>query len=85
MFGFGGPGVRLEIIDRNIDGLAAPYLLEMVNEQLGLQRVGMIEIDLAAFFVGEMAQVSVICIVRDIGNVLRADAIQNLVGYRRLP
>ena len=49
---FVGAGVGLEIIDRQIDRLVVFELLDVLDQQRGIERVGVVEVDLHALVGG---------------------------------
>jgi hypothetical protein len=77
--------VRREIVDRNLDRRSLGQRVEMPDQELGLQRIRMVEVDLVPLFGRQRVEVAVVGVVRDPLDALFADAVVDRAGDRRLP
>jgi len=59
-------------------------LLNVLDEQLVIQRIGVVEIDFDALGGRQSAQILVIGIMLEEGDPVRSDALQDGLGYRGL-
>ena len=58
--------------------------MEVFDQEVGVQGVGVVEVDDVGVRMGNVADVFVVGIVRQVGDVLGAHALQNGVGDGRL-
>ena len=75
-----GAGVGLEVVDGQVDGLPGFELEDVADEEGGVERVGVVEVDLFALVVGQIAQVAVVGVVGEVGDAPGADTVANEVG-----
>ena len=64
-----------EVVERNFDRRTFREHIEMSHEQLGLERIGMIEVDFLSLFGRERVEVAIVRIVRDPFDAIFSDAI----------
>ena len=67
--------MRGEVVARHFDRRALAKRVEVTNEELGLERIGMIEVDLLSLFGRERVEVAIVRIVRDPFDAIFSDAI----------
>lgn len=73
-----------EIIDGPLNSVAFAQGLYMADEQRCIERIGVIEILLGAFFDGEMRQIFVIVILLEYQNFIFGEGFDQAIGDRRL-
>ena len=72
-----GPFVAAEIVYRNFHRLPMFEPLQMYDEQIGVERIGMIEVDRIPLGQWKIIEIAVVRVVRKQRDVLGADATQN--------
>ena len=75
--GLRGARVGLEIVDRQVNLTVFLELSDMGYQQAGIQRVGVVEVDAGTLGGSQVAEVFVVSIVRQVGDMLRTDPFQN--------
>src|SRR3990170_2549601 len=80
-----GAGVGGEIVDRDLDRLPPAQRFQMVDQQLGLERVGVVEVDDVALRPRQLPQVPVVSIVGQQDDAPGPDPIEDDVGDGRFP
>ena len=75
-----GPGVGGEVIDRDVHRLSTLQALQVPDQQLGFERVGMVEVDDVALGVGQVGQIAVVGVVGQECDALRSNSRQDDVG-----
>lgn len=71
-----------EIVHRQLDRLPLFELLDVFDHQLRVQRIRVVEIDDFALGDGQVLEILVVGIVRQVGDMLCADPAQDHVGNR---
>ena len=80
----GQPGVGGEIVDRHLDGPAGDELAQVPDHQVGLQGVGVVEVDLGPLGERQVADVLVVSVVLDHDHLGMVDGLHDGVGDGRL-
>jgi hypothetical protein len=73
-----------EVIYGNFGWLSISQLLDMLDEQLVFQRVGMVKVDFDTLGWGQAAQILIIRIMLEEGYPVRADTLEDGLGNRGL-
>ena len=74
--------MRAEIVNGQLYRLARIELLEMINQQIAVHRVGMIEIRRVAIIQRHIFKIAVIQILLDKNDFVSADGFQYAIGDR---
>src|SRR5215831_3650362 len=80
----GQPRVRFEIIDWQFDRLPGIQLLQMIDQQFVVDRVRVIEVRRVTIVERHVFQITIVKILLDEDDFIRAHRFQNAIRYRRL-
>jgi hypothetical protein len=76
--------VAREVVDRRFDGAAGAQLVDVTNEEVGLERVGMVVVERRALFEPEIVPILVVPIVIEDGDAIVAERIDDASDDRGL-
>ena len=74
-----GHELGLEVVDRPRDRLAALEAHEVLDEELGLEGLGVVEAELAALLVRELGPISIVVVVLDDRDVLARERLDDVL------
>ena len=74
------PVVHREVVGGPLDAASGQQFPQMLHQQAGLQRVGVVVVDLGPFLEREMGEIQVVGVVLDQRHVLGADLLHDLLG-----
>lgn len=79
--GAGRAGVGGEVVNGEFDGVSLAELLDMVDQQVGVEGVGVVEVDFRPLLGVQVAEVFVIGVVGQVGDPVGAHSFENDIGY----
>jgi hypothetical protein len=70
--------VGLEVVDGHVDADAGAQRLEVLHQECGVERIGVVEVEKRALVVGEVRAVTVVAVVIDDRDRRRRQALGDL-------
>lgn len=79
--GAGGAGVGGEVVNGKFDGVPFAKLLNVINEQVRVEGIGMVEVNFRPLLGMQVAEVFVVGVVGQVGDPVGANSVEDNVGH----